>query len=91
MEIIMIYASNCEKCASMRQTINSVIKNLSIDAELFVYNCKDPESIDIAIEYNISDIPGCNIGNVIIEGEDYDNEELVNVLKNLPKKINDRL
>ena len=85
MKIIMIYADKCPKCKSMRQTINSVVKHLELDVEVMVYNCKDNESIEVAIEYDISDVPGCNIGGTVIEGEDFDPDEVIKALEKLSK------
>jgi hypothetical protein len=82
-KIIAIYADGCPQCASMKQTINSVITHEHLDAELLIYNCQDAESIDVALDYKITDIPGCNVNGTVIEGEDYDHNALVDALKKL--------
>jgi thiol-disulfide isomerase/thioredoxin len=82
-KIVMIFATGCPQCATMRQTINSVIKHENIDAEVFAYNCQDDDSLDVALDYGISDVPGCYINGTVIEGEDYDSKALVEALKKL--------
>jgi len=79
----MIFAKKCPQCATMRQTINSMIKHLELDAQLYAYNCEEDESIDIALDNDISDVPGCNINGTIIEGDNYDHDKLVETLKKL--------
>jgi len=81
--IYMIYATGCPQCNSMRQTINSVIRQEDINAELYAYNCNDDEAIDIALDHNINDVPGCNINGIVIEGENFNPKEIVKALKKL--------
>jgi len=85
MEIVMIFAKKCPQCRSMRQTINSVSNYLGVDITLKEYDCTKEDAIDIALKYNISDVPGCNINGEIIEGEDFSPEDIVNALKKLGK------
>ena len=86
-KVIMIYANGCDECKSMRQAINSISKFLEVDdkIELFAYDCENDDAIDIALEYGISEVPGCSIGGIVIEGEDFDKDEILEALKKFSK------
>ena len=62
--IIMIFANGCDECLSMKQAINSMTKFLDLEdkVELYSYNCEEDESLEVALEYGISEVPGCSIG-----------------------------
>lgn len=81
----MIYANSCEKCKIMKQTINSFlsVNKLNGKYKLYSYECSGDESIDIALEYDLSDVPSCNILGEVVEGEDYDKEDLMSALEKL--------
>ena len=81
--INMIFATGCDQCKSMRQTINSVVKHENLDAVVVAYNCNDDEAIDIALDNGISDVPGCCVDGKVFEGEDFDLDGLVKALKEL--------
>jgi hypothetical protein len=81
--IMMIVATDCDDCKAMRQAINTGIRHFKLEGEvnLFVHNCKDDESIEVALEYGITDIPGCSIGGKVIEGEGFDPQEILDALE----------
>ena len=84
-EIPFIYAKKCDKCKSMRQAIKSISMFYEVEdkIKLVEYNCDDEEAIDIAIKYSIGDIPGCSIEGVVIDGEDYNREDIVKAIKKI--------
>ena len=67
----------------MKQTIQSVIRFGNIKAEVLAYNFDDAETIDVAIAYEIDDVPGCNINGTVIEGKYYNTKALVRELEKL--------
>ena len=82
-KIIMIFASGCDQCKSMKEAIYSIAKFEKISVEIEAHNCEDDGSIDVAMDSGISDVPGCKIGEIVIEGEDYSRKEIEIAIKNL--------
>ena len=85
-EIPFIFAKKCDKCKSMRQSINSVSSFYFVEIDLLEYDCETPEAIDVALEYGIEDIPGCSINGNVICGDEYDPELIVKAFEELSEK-----
>jgi len=81
--VYMIYALKCPHCATMRQTLNSVIKTLDSEVELIAMNCADDEALDFALDHDITDVPACYIDGTVIEGENYRTDDIIKALKKL--------
>jgi len=81
--IVMIFASSCDDCKAMRQAINTGIRHFGLEDEvnIMAHNCADDSTIDVALEYNITDIPGCSIGGKVIEGEGFDPQDILDALE----------
>jgi hypothetical protein len=84
-KIVMVFAEKCDKCKSMKQAINSGIKHFELTdkVEFSAYNSNSEEAIDVAIENSISEIPGCVIGGTVIEGENFNPQEILDALEKM--------
>lgn len=85
MDIILIHANKCPKCKSMIQAINSISKALEISDKisLKLYEVDDDEATDMAIDYEIDDVPGCNINGKVIQGENFKIKDIEDALKSI--------
>jgi hypothetical protein len=88
-DIHFIYANKCEECKSMNQLLNALIRyhDLGDDVNLLRYDCESEEAIDIALEYEINDIPGCHIDGTVIEGEGFNRHEVESAMENLANTL----
>jgi hypothetical protein len=81
-DVVMIYSDGCPKCQEMRELIDKCIGKSGLTVSY--HNCEDPESLDVALDYNISDIPGCCIGGiVVVEGERFSGRKIKGAIKDL--------
>ena len=83
--VVMIFAPGCPECQKMRESIILAGADEHIDIEIEEHHCEDIDSINIAIDYGITDVPGCNIGGIVVEGEGYNRKDLVRAIKSLSK------
>jgi len=82
-DIIFISSRGCPQCRAMRQSINSMSSYLNLNITLKEYDCETDEAIEAALDYKINDIPGCNIGGRVIQGEKYNPDEILKALKQM--------
>jgi len=89
MDIHFIFARKCDKCMSMRQLLNALITyhNIGVQVNCIEYDSDKEEAIDAAIKYGIMDIPGCWIDGVVIEGDDFEKDDIVSAMKKLADKL----
>ena len=63
--IHFIFADDCPDCEAMRSTLRDAIAHSSYDKErchIVEISCEKDEAVDIALEYDIDDLPACIIG-----------------------------
>ena len=79
-EIVIIYAKGCDDCDRMKRIVREQVScsNRAIIARY--YDCEEEYSVDIALEYGISDIPGCWAFGEVFEGENFSEDDLRNHL-----------
>ena len=78
----MIYSDGCPKCQEMIDLLEKCVGNSNLTVGY--YNCDDPGALDIALDNNISDLPGCCIGGtVVVEGEKFSRNEIIAAIKDL--------
>lgn len=73
MEIYFIYAAGCEKCEEMRTLLNRFKPKKCVIVDM---ECDTDEAVDYAVDNNINDIPACNIGGTIIQGESFTQDDI---------------
>lgn len=75
-EIIFIYAKGCHDCNDMKDIIYDLWelwkkRDCDGDLAIFEYDSEQKEAVDVAIENNINDIPGCSFDNKVFCGKDF--------------------
>lgn len=88
MTIIFLYAKDCPDCKDMKDTLIQAIKDSCARGycKIQSYDSETDEAIDIAIENDIDDLPGCIIGNYAFV-KNYTYEELLNAIEETWKSI----
>jgi thiol-disulfide isomerase/thioredoxin len=83
MIISFIYAKDCPDCKEMKETIEQAIDESVAhnDCTIKSINSENDEAIDLAIEYDITDLPGCVIGNFVFFGKNYQYEDILNAIE----------
>jgi hypothetical protein len=71
-DIIFIYADGCDACAKMR----SVIEKYANKINLIQAEADDDSAVNLAIKYDIDDLPGCNVGGSVFQGENFSSKKL---------------
>ncbi len=84
--LIFISAKGCKDCLRMKKCLDELIKNKEIKIEQ--YDSEDEKAIDIAIEYNINDVPGCRIGKISIFGKDFKEKDIIGAFEEFEKQRN---
>jgi predicted thioredoxin/glutaredoxin len=74
---------------SMRQLLNALITfhDIGDKVNLIEHDSEKEEAIDVAITYGIADIPGCYIDGDIVEGDDFEQDDIVSAMKKLADKL----
>lgn len=54
-----IYCDECSDCKNMERTICESLLALNVEYEMTKFNCETEESIDVAMEYHVEDVPAC--------------------------------
>ena len=80
MDIYFIYAYGCEKCEEMEALLITLKKPRT---KIVRMECETEDAIDYAVDNNINDLPACNIGGIIIQGEDFDTDEIKAAIKKM--------
>jgi NCAIR mutase (PurE)-related protein len=78
-EIIFISAKGCKDCKRM---IKIILKYVNDNIFVTRIDSESEESIEKAIELNISEIPACYVNGVVFEGSSFDEKKLIDTLKN---------
>jgi glutaredoxin len=88
MTVIFLYAKDCPDCKEMKETLLQVIEDscASKYCKIQSYDSESDEAIDIAIENDIDDLPGCVIGNYVFVKE-YTYDSLLNAVEETWKNI----
>ena len=73
--IYFIYAEGCDSCKLMRKHIMDCKKKK--DFELKEFECETDEAFNFAVNNEIDDLPACRIGDITIQGEKFNETELV--------------
>ena len=61
--IYFIYADNCPDCENMRRIILNAIKDSQIPLKLEEVSSDTERAIQLSLDNNIDDLPGCIIGD----------------------------
>ena len=88
--IILISAKDCPDCREMKETLLEAIKSSSAygHCRLNEIDSESDEAIDIAVENDIDDLPGCVIGSFSFCGKDgYTCEEFTSAIEETWKNI----
>lgn len=80
-DIVIIYAEGCDDCERMKKIIREQMSYANIPVSLRQYDCENEESIDIALDLGISDVPGCWAFGEVFEGENFSEDDLKNHLR----------
>jgi hypothetical protein len=80
-DIIIIYAEGCDDCERMKKIVREQTSYSKTHIIARYYDCEEGDSVDIALEYGISDIPGCWAFGEVFEGEDFSDDDLRNHLR----------
>jgi len=59
MIVYFIYCDGCVDCKIMERVISETLKELGAEYDITRFNCDTDEAIDLAIEYDIDDVPAC--------------------------------
>lgn len=88
MIINFIYAKDCPDCKEMKETLEQAIEESIArnDCKIITFDCETDEAIDLAIEYDIVDLPGCVIGNFVF-GKNSRYEEILNAIEETWKNV----
>ena len=78
MDIYFIYAEGCYKCKEMENVIR---KTMSAKSKIIKMECDTEEAVDYAIENGINDLPACVINGIIIQGENFNPDDIKNAIK----------
>lgn len=81
--ILFIYAKDCPDCQEMREIIFEAINNSDAPKNCKVreINSDSDEAIDIALENDVNDLPGCVIGEFSFCGKDkYTYDEILSAI-----------
>lgn len=88
--IVLIYAKDCPDCQEMKETISEAIESSSASGNCRIreIDSENDEAIDIAVENDIDDLPGCVIGSFSFCGKDgYAFDEILNAIDETWKNI----
>ena len=80
-KIILITSSSCKDCEKMRNIIKNTIKTINANIIVEEFDSETNEAIDMAIKYNIMDIPGCYINGKSIYGKNFNEVDIINNIK----------
>jgi len=73
LNIHFISADSCSDCEAMRATLMDAIAHSSYDqgrCKINEIDSEKDEAVDLALEYDINDLPACIIGNFSFCGKD---------------------
>lgn len=77
----IIVAKDCKICHSAKQWLREVGHDNDIEIELEELDCEtSAKAIDLAIQYNLDDVPSFVIGEKGFCGMDFDYKEVVTAL-----------
>ena len=71
-KIYFIYAEGCDSCAEMRR----LIMDFHDKIELVEMECETNEALTYAVDNDIDDLPACKIGDIVIQGENFDGKSV---------------
>ena len=81
MEIHFIYADNCSHCDDAFNLIQSCVKKIkNKNCKIFKYKYDTPKALNMAINHNIDDLPGCVIGKKSFKGKNFREEEIIKAI-----------
>lgn len=80
MKAIFLYANGCEDCERMR----GILEEHNI--EFIAIESEEENAVDLAIENDISDLPGCNINGKVFQGERFNEKKMRSFLENMIDK-----
>ena len=89
--IQLITIEDCPDCRIMRETLRRAIKDSSVHGCCTIHelDSEQKEAIDVALEKNIEDVPGCSIGKYSFSGKDsYTYESLLKAIEETSKNGN---
>ena len=84
-EIIFIYANSCKDCARMKKILTESLEEyrLSDIVTVVEYDSDDDVAVDIAVKYQIYDIPGCNVNGKSFFGKNFSSNDIKDAIKSL--------
>lgn len=79
----MIVATDCDVCSATRKHLVEIGKSQGVNVVLDELNFeKTDDAIDLAIDYDINDIPSFIINQKVFIGPDHADEDILEAMKN---------
>lgn len=83
----MITAEGCSDCKAAKAILNIVSKKLGIQIQMTTLDLTSEDAIDLAIEYNLLNVPALVIEDCPVDGPRFTEKRLVTVFKMAMKNV----
>ena len=91
-QIFVIYDKKCLHCQELLDTIDEIIEEEKIPCEVIKFLYENPTAINIAINNDITDLPGLVVGGIgkVCQGGTWFKEDIVEAIRKSWKKTSKR-